>query len=304
MKPISQNQPARAEFEKILPAERQSFLWKHITRRQFTAPYHYHPEFELIHIRRGLGRRLVGASISHFSPNDLVFIAPNVPHIWQVAPGCRQAETFYVQFKPEFVGTEFFRLPEMQSVAKMMEAARSGVTFSAHIREEMTVRFRKFPTLTAAERLFELLDILYCLSRDPGMRTLGNAMDSARLNRKQEDRISKVFQYINENLEGSTSQATIARSVNLSSSAFSRLFKQTTGKCFMEVVTELRIAQVCRLLAETDHTISQIAYKCGFETLSHFNSQFRAIMKTTPRKYRRNLGNIRKKNLNLSTNVS
>jgi AraC-like DNA-binding protein len=292
MKPLSQKPPVRAEFEKILPAERQSFLWKHITCRQFTAPYHYHPEFELIHIRRGLGRRLVGESISHFGPNDLVFIAPNVPHIWQVAPECRRAETFYIQFKPGFTGTEFFRLPEMQSVAKMMEAARSGVTFSAHVREEMTRRLKRFPTLTATERLLELIDILNCLSRDPGMRTLGHSMDSARLNKQQEERISKIFQYINENLSGPISQSEIARSVRLSSSAFSRLFKHTTGRRFMEVVSELRMAQVCRLLAETDHTISQIAYRCGFETLSHFNSQFRAIIKITPRKYRRNLGNV------------
>ena len=62
----------------------------------------------------------------------------------------------------------------------------------------------------------------------------------------------------------------------------------------MEVVNELRIAIVCRLLAETNRTITEIAYECGYETLSHFNCQFRHIMKMAPNKYRRNLEKIHK----------
>ena len=98
--------------------------------------------------------------------------------------------------------------------------------------------------------------------------------------------VSQVFEYLNENLGGPITQAEIARKVRLSSSAFSRFFKHATGKCFMQVVGELRIAQVCRQLAETDLTILEIAYSCGFGNLSHFNRQFRRAMKMPPREYR------------------
>lgn len=233
---------------------------------------------------------MVGESISHFGPGDLVFIAPNVPHMWQVAPECPLAEAFYLQFQPEFTGKEFFNLAEMKPVRELMTRADRGVTFSAPIRKEMASRLKKFQTLNKSERLLNLLDILHRLSQDRHSVTLGQAMARPRLNKRQEERISRVFQYLNQHLTGPISQAEIARSVRLSSSAFSRLFKNTTGKCFMKVVNELRIAQVCRLLAETSRTISEIAYECGYETLSHFNSQFRHIMKMTPIKYRRRLG--------------
>jgi len=290
---MRQIKPLRADFEKIVTSEQQSFFWAKMTCKQFVAPYHYHPEYEIIYIYRGYGQRWVGDSIAHFGPDDLVFIAPDVPHMWQVAPDCPQAEVFYIQFLPDFLGADFFKLPEMQRVRELMEAVRGGVMFSASVSKEMRAWIKKFQTHSKAERLLDLLNILYRLSRDRNSRPLGRSMGGARLNRRQEERISKVFQYLNQNLTGPISQAAIARSVRLSSSAFSRLFKSTTGNCFKEVVNELRIAQVCRLLTETNRTISEVAFECGYETLSHFNCQFRQIMKMTPHRYRRNLDPLR-----------
>ncbi|TSA29459.1 MAG: AraC family transcriptional regulator [Verrucomicrobiaceae bacterium] len=289
---MRQIKPARAEFEKIITDGQQSFHWKHLLCKQFGAPYHYHPEFELIHIARGRGRRLVGDSIGHFGPDDLVLIAPNVPHIWQVAPECSKAETLYIQFLPGFPGPDFFQTPEMRPVRDLLNGTRAGVTFNGAIRKEMTARLIEFPSLGKPERLLALLDILLRLSQSAGIRPLGKPMSPVRLNRREEERISRVFTYLNQNLSGSISQAEIARSVRLSSSAFSRLFKKTTGKCFMQVVNELRIAQVCRLLAETNRTISEIAFGCGFESLSSFHCQFRRIMKTSPGIYRQKLDSI------------
>jgi len=291
---MRQLEPARVKFEKIVADGQQSFHWNHFISKQFRAPYHYHPEFEIIHIQRGHGRRLVGDSIGHFSPGDLVFIAPNVPHMWQVAPECPEAETLYVQFLPEFLGTEFFKQPELQPVMQWMTSVGVGVTFSAAVREEMNFRFKRFPTLNRTERLLELLDILYRLSQDTGIRPLGHGLSQANLSSRDEKKISEVFEYLNENLTASISQAEIARIVRLKPSAFSRLFKRTTGKRFVQVVNELRVAQVCRLLVESDRTVAEIAFSCGFETLSHFNSQFRRTMKMVPGKYRELHGSIRK----------
>jgi AraC-like DNA-binding protein len=54
----------------------------------------------------------------------------------------------------------------------------------------------------------------------------------------------------------------------------------------MQVVNELRIAEVCRLLSETDRNISEIAFACGYESLSSFHCQFRRIVKMSPGQYR------------------
>ena len=286
---MHQNVPPHPNFQKVMTGESQSVFRNHVVYKQFKAPYHYHPECELIHIREGYGRRWVGGSITHFEPGDLVFIGPNVPHIWRVAPECPQAESFYIQFLPDFLGPDFFNVPEMQPVRELIAAARGGVVFSETTRTDVVSRLVKTSEFNGSECLLSLLDMLYRLSQDRSRRLLGAAMPPASPNQRKEERISKIFDYINRHLNEPISQAEIAQRVNLTPPSFSRLFKNTTGKRFMDVVNELRIAQACRLLTETTRTIAEIAYECGYETLSYFNSKFRQIMGMTPSTYRRNL---------------
>ncbi len=278
-----------AIYEKVVATSRQSFCWKHRICRRFPRPYHYHPEFELIQIRQGYGDRVVGETVSQFGPGDLIFLAPNVPHKWQVAANCPKAEAIYIQFLPDFMGDNFFRTPEMRSVLKLMDTARSGVIFSDSVRKEMARRLLRFTKLSDSDRLLELLAVLLRLSQDVDARPLSKLIGRVRLNRCDEEKISRIFRCLHNNLATSLSLPAVASSMQLSVSTFNRLLKRTTGKCFTQVVNELRIAQVCRLLAETDRTVAEAALGSGYETLSHFNSQFRRIMQMSPRQYRRSL---------------
>ena len=55
----------------------------------------------------------------------------------------------------------------------------------------------------------------------------------------------------------------------------------------------MRVARVCRLLAETDGTVTEIALACGFDSMANFEKQFRALKGCSPKSYRlRALGNI------------
>jgi AraC-like DNA-binding protein len=286
---MRQSTPLHAEFEKIVASGRQSFYWAHASGRQFLAPYHYHPEYEIMHVRDGHGRRLVGNSIVHFGPGDLVFLGPQVPHVWMSAPDSTRSEAIYVQFLPDFLGAEFFERPEMKSVRELMDLSLRGVVFGPAVRKDVIGQLEKFDSLNETERLLALLNILVRMSRDSAARPLGRGVPQARLNRGHEQRIDRVFQHLNQKLTEPISQAEVARSVGMSPATFSRLFRRTTGKCFMEVVNEMRIGQVCQRLTESSQTVAEIAFGCGYETLSHFNRQFRRFMKMTPRRYRHRL---------------
>ena len=39
------------------------------------------------------------------------------------------------------------------------------------------------------------------------------------------------------------------------------------------------------MIVETDHTITQIAYECGFSSQSYFNYVFKRKIKITPKQY-------------------
>jgi len=56
-------------------------------------------------------------------------------------------------------------------------------------------------------------------------------------------------------------------------------------------LNQLRIGRACRLLAESELSVTEIALACGFANLSNFNRQFARLKQTTPREYRRRLAN-------------
>ena len=55
-----------------------------------------------------------------------------------------------------------------------------------------------------------------------------------------------------------------------------------------EYIINLRIQNACRLLLETNKSITDIAFECGFNDSNYFGDSFRKIKGISPRKYRKN----------------
>ena len=49
---------------------------------QFMAPFHAHPELELVWVKESHGKRIIGDKIEAFKEDDMVFIGENLPHVW------------------------------------------------------------------------------------------------------------------------------------------------------------------------------------------------------------------------------
>ncbi|MDQ6419382.1 response regulator [Paenibacillus sp. LHD-117] len=78
----------------------------------------------------------------------------------------------------------------------------------------------------------------------------------------------------------------IADKVFLNAAYFSTLFKQRTGKTFVERLTEIRVEEAKRRLASTDEKIVGIADTTGFTNIRHFNRVFKNETGVTPKEYR------------------
>ena len=81
----------------------------------------------------------------------------------------------------------------------------------------------------------------------------------------------------------------VAEIANMSATAFCRYFKSRTRLTLSEFIMLLRIGHACSLLTETDMSISEIAFMCGYNNLSNFNRQFRKVKDITPGEYLRQL---------------
>ena len=77
----------------------------------------------------------------------------------------------------------------------------------------------------------------------------------------------------------------IANFVGMNPSALCRYYKRHTGKKMFEYLSGLRISYAMKLLMNRNINISQVAYDCGYNSLSHFNRQFKEITGYTPTEY-------------------
>ena len=89
------------------------------------------------------------------------------------------------------------------------------------------------------------------------------------------------------NFQEDISLLSVADVAHMSPSAFSRYFKTHANKTFSDFLTGIRIGYSCKLLVEKKMNITQACYDSGFNTLSHFNRQFKALTRFTPLEYRR-----------------
>jgi AraC family transcriptional regulator len=81
----------------------------------------------------------------------------------------------------------------------------------------------------------------------------------------------------------------LAAVVGSSPQRFSRMLRATVGLGPHAFLTHLRVERAKRLLAYSRLDLSEIAFKLGFASQSHFGAVFRRAMDTTPMSYRKQM---------------
>ena len=79
----------------------------------------------------------------------------------------------------------------------------------------------------------------------------------------------------------------VAEHLGMTPTYFSRVFKQATGRNFIEFVNRLRISKSCELLADGDKPVTEVCFESGFNNISNFNRRFQQLKGMTPSHYRR-----------------
>jgi AraC-like DNA-binding protein/ligand-binding sensor protein len=92
--------------------------------------------------------------------------------------------------------------------------------------------------------------------------------------------------YILDHISEEISLPETAKHINRSPGYLSRNFERITGETFTAYVQQARIENVQHLLLHSTMSITEIAFKCGFNSISQFNRTFRKYNDCTPRKFR------------------
>jgi AraC-like DNA-binding protein len=91
---------------------------------------------------------------------------------------------------------------------------------------------------------------------------------------------------INHNLYSNLSIEEFAQLCGMSVSSFKRAFNNTYHESPKRYFAKMKLEKATKMLLSNDMRISEIAYDCGFETISTFNRSFKAHFGSSPSAYR------------------
>jgi AraC-like DNA-binding protein len=279
------------KLEKVIPNLSSSIFVKREVVPYMDYPWHYHPEFEIIYVEKSYGIRLMGNHAGNFSDGDLMFIGPNLPHVWKNDEDFYKenkdllVEVYVIQFREDALREGFFDLPEFTHIKKLFLLGQQGLLIKGKEHGVIAELIKKVYNSSGIDRLIQFFKTLDAFAKSNDYDLLSSRGYTNSFNIADTERINKVMNYLMENYNTEIKLGKIAALVNLNISSFCRYFRSRTHKTCSQFVNEIRIAHACKLLINRNMTITEICYETGYNNISHFNRQFKLITSLTAREY-------------------
>ena len=107
---------------------------------------------------------------------------------------------------------------------------------------------------------------------------------------EHEEKTDRIFEYIEKNYQRKITLDDAADYMYMTPASFSRFFSRAAGITFVKYVTSIRLEYALTDLLSSDMSISDIAYKNGFGSVSQFNKQFKLFYHMSPHEYKNKAG--------------
>jgi AraC-like DNA-binding protein len=278
-------------LQEITPLGEYDFMYVADRRKErFDYPLHRHALFELNFIENARGaERIVGDSVETIGDYELVLISSsNLEHAWsQGECTSTNIHEITVQFALDFQNVGIFHTNAFRSITQLLTRAQQGLAFP------MPAIMSVYPRLSRLSQIkegfyavVELFNILYELSKCDEARELSSSSYAQVRPDSESRRVKTVKEYITTHYMEEIRLEQMSSLVNMSPTAFSRYFKQRTGKSMADYIVDIRIGVAARKLIDTVEPVSGICFDCGFNTLSNFNRLFRLKKHCSPTEFR------------------
>lgn len=264
--------------------------------------WHAHDYYQLVYVSKGACVHHLSGKRYVVGKGDLIVIPPYAAHKFSTIEK-QLVEIAQFDLVPEFVeGTlsddvfgsvnPLAGMPILHDLQAAMETNISKLTINTGaqvtleslidgIRREYNERQIGYQSMIRAD----VIKMLVWINRE-ARRIVKQQMSCTVLNRRDR-RLQETICHINEHYEDELKLEEMARMADLAPGYFSFLFKQATGKTFVEYINYLRIHKSMQLIRDSDMKIIDIFMSVGFNHIGHFNRMFRKITGVTPSQFRK-----------------
>lgn len=232
--------------------------------KNFSFPMHMHHSFEFIAILGGSMTVCVGGREYGLGAGEGILIFPEQLHSLKST----ESEHFLVIFSPDTVSAFYSRrssqLPRCPKI--------SLPSYLVSQLSELDVHSSVIKTKGALYSLCAILD---------------ESTEYAKRSAVENGLLRSIFDFVENNFRSSCSLDDLGNAVGYNPSYLSRYFSEATSMSFVSYVNRYRISHACYLLKNSDRTILECAYDCGYKTLRSFNRNFKLYIGISPNEYRK-----------------
>ncbi|MGR4019362.1 helix-turn-helix domain-containing protein [Vibrio harveyi] len=278
-----------AHIEKV--PQRPGFSWRYrrIDEPKKEYDFHFHDDvYELVIHRHFSGTLHIGHHELEVTHNQMLLIAPGVPHSIHSTLVENNCETHVIWFKREWIANLMFYCTELRKLDPLLKAANKGVVFSERTAQQVVGLLHELMKVPAMEQLARFIHVLSLLAHDEAAKTLmtHSYLSMSEHEQQERERVAKVSAYLEQHFARKITLADLANYLSLSESAVTRLFKKHFKEPFSQRLMKLRINHAADLLQSTELPIGIVFELVGYRNQALFNRHFKTYKGLTPRDYR------------------
>lgn len=279
-------------LRKAVPQPEHSFIIRRDIGNNMRNNWHYHPDYELLYIKRSTGTWLIGDYIGRFKSGDVILIGPNLPHsfrheyAYMMERDNEPGEAIVALFLKDILGAAFLNLPESKEIRQILLMSEKGLKLKGKTKQIVAKIMYSLLDKTPGGKLVSLLTILQIIAENNEYKLLASEGFKYQSDGVDNARISAVFEYTFNHYQNQITIEEVAALINMGKHSFCRYFKEKTKKTYIQFLMEVRIGKACRLLIEEDMRVTEVCYSCGYNSVSHFNHQFKSIKNKSPYEYK------------------
>jgi AraC family transcriptional regulator, activator of mtrCDE len=252
---------------------------------------HWHNALEIGFCHKGCGIFIVESKILPFSKGDVMVITSNENHLARSKKNS-ESEWSWIYCDPVKLLAPTFRDHEALDLSGFYGPRFSNIfssdTFPAisKLVADLVAEFRSKEQFhnNAIRSMVYLL--LIAIQRARTLERHGSVPEDVYKQGKSIKRIRPAIDYLCNNFHKTVGIGQLSRLCCMSETNFRRLFYSAMQAGPLEYLIKLRISMAAVELKNSSRSISEVAFACGFNTLSSFNLSFKSIMKKTPREWR------------------
>ena len=275
--------PVADHISDVVQVEMLSFTK---TPEHSTKGYHQHNSLQIVMIEKGEVEFMVNCILHKVESGAVIMFGSDLPHGVATFSENIKATLLHIPYKSLYWCND---VPELHSQAEFIKKSRQGYLFSSSTLIKKIIRIcNKLKKAEGFQRICYLFEVLHLLKNENNVKNLVADMEATTEMKTsiQQNSVERTFDYLYTHFQEEFRLEDVAAYASQNPAALCRAFKRRSGYTIFQFVNRLRIEKACQLLKNTELSVTEISFRVGFNTFSHFNTQFRKIIDLSPSAYR------------------